>query len=269
MTNPRFMVSAFRSRIAWRHYLLATIGLGSLALMTSLAPIGQPTEYHSFVDQRSLYGIPNFLDVASNLPFLLAGTVGVIFSFRNHVGDARNAWLTLFIGITFVSLGSAYYHWTPTNTTLVWDRLPMTIAFMGLFAALVGEYVNPRLGKVLLFPAVLAGLFSVLYWDWSDDLRLYAWVQLLPLLTIPVLMLLYRPRYSHQWLLLAGFSLYALAKVAELLDREVFALTGSLVSGHSVKHLLAALGVFAVYWMVRSRHEFDSPTPQEASGLVS
>lgn len=255
---------------AWRHYLLGLIGLGSLAFMVSLAPFGQPTGYHSFVDQRSFFGIPNAPDVISNLPFLLVGIAGFRLYLKNRTGDARKtpdtqaAWLTLFAGVALVSVGSSYYHWAPTDESLVWDRLPMTIGFMGLFAALIGEYVHPRLGKILLGPAVLVGILSVLYWYGFDDLRFYAWVQLLPLLTIPVLMALYRPRYSHQWLLLAGFGLYALAKLAELYDREVFASTGSLVSGHSLKHVLAALGVFAVYWMIAKRRACDGHRPSFA-----
>jgi len=233
-------------------------------MLMSLDPVGQPLEYHRFADQRSVLGIPNFLDISSNLPFLVVGILGVLFCFRNQIEDSQAAWVTFFAGIAFVSLGSAYYHWAPTNKTLVWDRLPMTIGFMGLFAALIGEYVHPRLGKILLGPAVLVGILSVLYWYGFDDLRFYAWVQLLPLLTIPVLMVLYRPRYSHQWLLLAGFGLYALAKLAELYDREVFASTGSLVSGHSLKHVLAALGVFAVYWMIAKRRACDGHRPSFA-----
>jgi hypothetical protein len=237
----------------WRLYVLGAIVFGSLAFLLTLQPFGQPSEYHNFADRRTFFGIPNFLDVVSNLPFLLVGVFGLRYALRNRIGDMQSAWITLFAGVAFVSLGSAFYHWTPTNTTLVWDRLPMTIGFMGLFAAFVGEYVDERLGSRLLIPAVLIGLGSVLYWYLLDDLRVYVWVQALPLLSIPVLMVLYRPQYSHQWLLLVGFGLYALAKGAELFDTEILALTGSTVSGHSIKHLIAALSVYAVYWMVTRR----------------
>jgi len=257
MANERSIASEYSPRGSWRHYLLGLIVLGSLALILSLDPIAQPIEYHNFADRRSVFGIPNFLNVSSNLPFLLVGAVGLIFYFRGGIGHSRIAWMTFFTGVALVSLGSAYYHWAPTNETLVWDRLPMTIGFMGLFVALVAEYIHPRLAKILLVPAAMLGLLSVVYWYWSGDLRPYAWVQLLPLLTIPVLMVVFKPGYSHQWLLLAGFGLYMLAKVAEMYDRDVFAATGSIVSGHSLKHLLAASAVFAMYRMVVTRPALD------------
>jgi hypothetical protein len=127
----------------------------------------------------------------------------------------------------------------------------MTIGFMGLFAALLGEYVSDRLGALLLAPALLLGLASVAYWRWSDDLRFYYWIQLVPLLTIPVAMSLYRPRYSHRWLLLAALGWYALAKVAESKDSDIFVSSGGIISGHTVKHLLSALGCLSILLMIQ------------------
>jgi hypothetical protein len=129
----------------------------------------------------------------------------------------------------------------------------MTIAFTGLFVALLAEYVHTRLGDVLLVPMLLLGLFSVLYWERADDLRLYIWVQLIPLLTIPAVMLLFHARYSHSWLLAPALGLYVLAKVAEIYDREFFGFTGGALSGHSLKHVLAAAGCFTILWMLRVR----------------
>lgn len=229
------------------------IVVGSLALMMWQQPLEQNPEYHNFADRRAFFGIPNFLDVASNLAFLIVGLAGLNVCFRNDSGSLRNAWIVLFAGITLVSVGSAYYHWNPNNQTLVWDRLPMTIGFMGLFAALLGEYISERLGAFLLIPALLLGFSSVVYWHLFDDLRFYIWVQLIPLLTIPLVIILYRPKYSHQWLLLAALGCYALAKVSELFDKEIFALSRNSVSGHTIKHLLSALGCLVIVLMLRKR----------------
>jgi hypothetical protein len=70
-------------------------------------------------------------------------------------------WYVLFAGITLVSFGSAYYHWSPNDTILFWDRLPMTIGFIGLLVALFGEYIAQRLSRFLLIPALLLGVGSV------------------------------------------------------------------------------------------------------------
>jgi Ceramidase len=235
----------------WRDLLMAVVVFGSLAFMLAQTPFGQSPKYHHFADQRTFFGIANFLDVTSNLAFFICGVAGLRICLRSHPGSTRTAWIVLFAGVTLVSVGSAYYHSEPTSETLVWDRLPMTIGFMGLFAALLGEYVSDRLGAFLLAPALLLGLASVAYWRWSDDLRFYYWIQLVPLLTIPVAMSLYRPKYSHRWLLLVALGWYALAKVAEANDSEIFALSQGIISGHTIKHLLSALACLSIVWMIQ------------------
>jgi len=241
------------SKEGWRRVLLSAVVLGSLAFMLSLDPLGQSPGYHRLADQRTILGVPNFLDVGSNVAFLLVGFAGLVFSVPDRTVPLRSAWLTFFLGVAVVSGGSAYYHADPNDATLVWDRLPMTVAFMGLWAAILGEYVSERLGRILLAPAVLAGLFSVLYWHWSGDLRFYVWIQLISLVTVPLAMVLFRPRYTHQWLLLAALALYGVAKASEMYDREVFGLTRQLFSGHTLKHLLAASGCLVVLLMLAWR----------------
>ncbi len=242
----------------WRHLLMAAIVVGSLIAMFSLDPLAQPLEYHNFADRREFFGIPNFFDVASNLPFLFVGIAGLGICVANRLGEMRAAWIILFAGIALVSAGSAYYHWNPNSETLVWDRLPMTIGFMGLFAALLGEYVSERVGKILLVPALLLGAFSVFYWSRSDDLRLYIWVQLIPLLTIPIVMILYRARFSRAWMLLAALAFYAMAKLTELGDVKIFESSQNIISGHTIKHLLSAIGCLIILVMLRSRRPLES-----------
>ncbi|MGC2517790.1 MAG: hypothetical protein WA373_01595 [Burkholderiales bacterium] len=237
----------------WRHSVLLFIVLGSLAWIFSLEPLPQEAAYHEFADRRAVWGIPYGLDVLSNLPFLLVGIAGLRFCLRADLGAAGRAWTVVFAGVAFVSAGSAYYHWSPDNNTLLWDRLPMTIGFMGLVAALAGEYVSERLGALLLVPAVLLGFASVLYWHWADDLRLYYWVQLVPLLSIAAVMVLFEGRYSHQWVLIAALAWYVLAKVAEAYDVALFRNTAETISGHTIKHLLAATGCYSLLWMLQAR----------------
>lgn len=237
----------------WRHVLLLIIVFGSLALVFMMQPIGQDQAYHDFGDRRAYFGIPNLFDVISNLPFLFVGLAGMKFCFEHRSGGFMPAWFAFFAGVAMVSAGSGYYHLDPDNETLLWDRLPMTIALMGLFAALIAEYVNARLGRYILLPALLTGLSSVIYWQWSDDLRFYVWVQFFPLLIIPILMSLFQARYSRQRLLLVALACYMLAKLLEAYDRETFTLTNGLLSGHSLKHLLAALGCLSLLVMLSTR----------------
>jgi hypothetical protein len=224
-------------------------------------PIAQNPSYHNFADQRSWAGIPNALNVLSNLPFLVVGVAGVWLlasksrsAARVELIDARERWayVLLFIGAGFTSLGSAYYHWAPSNSTLVWDRLPMAVGFMGLLAAVIAERISVRAGVVLLGPLVAAGIASVSYWRWTElqgrgDLRFYILVQFLSLLIILFLILLMPPRYTRGADFMVAIGFYALAKVLEVLDAPVMAL-GGIVSGHTLKHLAVAA---AIAWLLR------------------
>ena len=215
-------------------------------------PIAQDPSYHFFHDQRMFFGIPNFFNVTTNIPFLFVGILGLQWLMKStnekYKQEISFSYSTLFIGVSFVAIGSGYYHLWPSNETLVWDRLPMTIVFMALFAIIIGEFISVRFGKPLLFTLLIFGFISVVYWHYTEsqnngDLRLYVLVQFLPLLLIPIILLLFNPSFTlpiGYWLLLGA---YLLAKVLEEYDSEVFNIL-PLLSGHSLKHLAAAFGVF-------------------------
>jgi len=242
--------------VAW-----AAVFVGAwLAVLGLVEPIAQDPGYHAFADRRALLGLPNAADVLSNLGFLAAGLWGWRACARGHFRhpSERRAWRLLFAAVIATAAGSAWYHLAPDTSRLVWDRLPMAIAFMALLAALIGERADTRLGARLLWPLVALGVASVAWWAWTEhagsgDLRAYALVQFLSLLAAAALLLRHRAPYSHAigyWLALAG---YALAKLAEYADRGCFAVSGERFSGHSAKHLLAAAGVAALAWMLTCR----------------
>jgi Ceramidase len=211
----------------------------SLAGLLLLPPIAQDQSYHQFADQRAIFGIPNFWNVVSNLPFLAVGGAG-LWRFRDDP-----ATIVLFLGIFLTGIGSSYYHWNPNDRTLFWDRLPMTLAFAAILALVVAERVNARAGAILLWPALAIGLFSLLLWLWTDDLRLYFWVQFFPGLALLLLFLLYPPKYTGTYYWIIAVGLYTLAKVFEFSDHAIFS-AGYLLSGHTLKHLSAAAACFAI-----------------------
>jgi hypothetical protein len=236
-----------------RALLIVFPAVAALAAVLLLAPIAQDPAYHEFADRRGLLGIPNFLNIASNLAFLAVGIAGIALCAMQKGLGARWAWLTCFTGVALVFFGSAYYHLAPDNGTLVWDRLPMSLGFMALSVAVLADYINPRLEKILLAPAIILGLASVIYWHYTDDLRPYVLVQFLPLLMLPALLFLFRGTRQDRGFLLAALLIYMLSKLAEHFDHALFELSGEIVSGHSLKHLLAATALFAIYWMLRRR----------------
>jgi hypothetical protein len=247
--------------------LAPAVVIAILALL--LAPIPQPLTYHNFADHRAWLGIPNFGDVASNLPFAAVGLWGLIVLFtpgKTKFLDPRERWLyfVMFSALILTAWGSAYYHLAPDNGRLVWDRIPIMIVFMALLAAVIAERVSVNTG-LTLFPVLeTVGVASVLYWRSSElrgqgDLRFYAAVQVYAILIL-LLALLLPPRYTRgsDFVVVVGF--YALAKVLEEADRPVFAI-GRLVSGHTLKHLAAAAAGYWVLRMLRRR------APSKISGL--
>lgn len=227
--------------------LLLIVALSVTATFMLVLPIPQDPNYHRFADTRALLGIPHFWNVASNLAFVAVGLAGLILLARAAQRGARPEpaeWLFC-AAILTVGPGSAWYHLDPTTASLFWDRLPMTVGFMALTAALFGDALGARWGRWSLGPLVAVGVGTVLYWRFTEqsgagDLRAYGLVQFLPLVLIPLLGALcgFR-RYRFRYLGLA-LLFYLLAKGAELGDLLLFDVAGG-VGGHAVKHLLAAL----------------------------
>ena len=235
--------------------MLALFGLtaASLGSLLLLPPIPQDQSYHQFADQRAICGIPNFWNVVSNLPFLAIGAVGL----RRFRDDPATA--VFFLGVFLTGIGSSYYHWNPNDDTLFWDRLPMTLAFAAILSLVVQERVNAKTGAILLWPALAVGLFSLLLWRWTDDLRLYFWVQFFPGLAVILLFLLYPPKYTGTRYWIAAGVLYALAKVFEFTDEAIYS-AGNFLSGHTLKHLAAAAACFAILRYFQTRRLITWPS---------
>lgn len=236
-------------------------GLAGLAGVAALLapPIPQDLAYHRFADTRAWVGVPNALNVLSNAGFVLVGALGLAFvlgaaSAGRAFQEPGERWpyAVFFGGLLLTGVGSAYYHWAPDNARLAWDRLPLAITLMGLLAATIAERVGVTVALRLLGPLVAVGVGSVAYWRWTEqqgagDLRLYALVQFCPIVAVPLMLWWLAPRYTRGGDLLAAAATYAAAKVPELLDGSVLSAT-RVVSGHTLKHLLAAL---AGYWVLR------------------
>ncbi len=267
MTNhtqaPQTSSTAFRIRLAiLLGLLLLAVGLVYSPLLNHMVTTkGQDASYHRFADERTLLGIPNCLNVVSNVPFVIVGMLGLWFIFSvsptsgTFISRAeRWPFVCLFIGVGLTGFGSSYYHWAPDNQRLVWDRLPMSIAFMSFFASTIAERISLKAGIRLLVPLLILGAGSVWYWRWTEeqgsgDLRLYGVVQFYPLAVIPIMLILFPPRYTGTGYIWGTLGWYVLAKLLEThtLDRGILE-AGNIVSGHTLKHLAAATGA---YWILR------------------
>lgn len=235
--------------------LLVAVALAGGLGAALLPPIHQDLAYHDFADRRAILGIPYGLNVLSNVGFLLVGAWAFARVARaSQPPWQRGAGLLFAAGLVLTGLGSAWYHAAPSNAALVWDRLPLSALFPTVFAVAIGDRVSERAGRLLLVPLVISALASVLWWQRTDDLRAYAVAQFLPLLLIPLMLALFAGRRPARPLL-AGVVVYAAGKLAEVSDGAVLAV-GGLVSGHTLKHLLAALAAIGiVQWLAPARAE--------------
>ena len=268
----------FCDRVVGRFHLLSpkngtalllglAVGIGLLMLRLEIEhplALTQPATYHNFADQRSVLGLPNFWNVASNLPFAVIGIWGMVFLFpgtgERHQAfiDPRERWpyLVLFLGLFLTAFGSAWYHLAPSNATLVWDRLPMAITFAAFIAAVIAERISVSAGVKLVPFLVLFSLGTVVQWYYSElqrrgDLGWYAALQIYAVLVLLIAPLL-KPRYSWNSDFLMVFALYALAKICETFDQRIYWL-GHVISGHSLKHLAAAAAGYRILRMLQQR----------------
>lgn len=228
--------------------VLVLVGLMAASLLALLLvpPLFQDQSYHQFADQRKFLGIPNFWNVISNLPFIAVGAAG-LWRFHRHPVT-----IVLFSGMVLTGFGSAYYHLNPTDATLFWDRLPMTLCFAAILAVIIQERVDERAGALMLWLLLAIGISSILFWRWTGDLRLYAWAQFFPFLALLLILLLFPPRYTGTAYWIIAIGLYALAKLFEHYDQEIFSMV-SILSGHTFKHFAAAAASFAILLLFLKR----------------
>lgn len=251
--------------------IIVALSIVAMIVVFNLAPIPQDPAYHNFADQRYVMHIANFFNVLSNLPFVIIGLMGIRLVRQGlAVGGLpklKAMYLMFFVGVFLTGFGSAYYHLQPGNQTLLWDRLPMTIAFMALFCAIVGEYISTPLAQQLFAPLLIVGIVSVIYWYVTErgnhgDLRLYVLVQFLPIVLIPLILWLFDSPLHNDKYLWGIIGAYAVSKLFEQLDVQLYTLF-SVLSGHTLKHLTAAFGALIFYWALQrqccsQKKELDS-----------
>lgn len=237
--------------------------LAAVALAITLACFGpavaQYANYHAFADQRVLWGLPFAMDVLSNLPFALLGVWGLV-RLRNwqrplarRVGFAVqlpcDAQLPLgrlfFAGLLLTALCSSYYHLQPNDLGLAIDRMGMLAAFAGLMGLAAADRISARAGQWTAAAVLALGPVAVAMWALTGNLLPWSVVQGGGMLLI-VCLALRKPLIGARGVPLVAVAWYVLAKVLELGDHQVLAWTDGLVSGHTLKHLAAAMAAWPV-----------------------
>lgn len=261
-------------RIAVLAFVAALVGL----VVWRLGPLPQDPRYHAFADTRAFLGLPRAADVLSNVPFAIVGLLGLAALRHEPLDDApRHAAYRLYCGTgVLTALGSAWYHARPTSATLVWDRLPLAAMLAAFLVIVLGEHVGPAAFRALAAATTVA-VASVAWWAGTEgvgmgDLRPYLFVQAGAVALVPVAIALFPAADGLGRWRLGAWGLYGLAKVLEAADAWVFAASGGLVSGHTLKHLVAgaasALPLYVV-WVGPASQAKRSEAPLRSSSTRS
>ncbi|MEE2657712.1 MAG: alkaline phytoceramidase [Candidatus Latescibacterota bacterium] len=264
-----------------RHRVIASVVVALAFALLTRAPIAQDQAYHLFADQRPLFGIPNASNVLSNLGFLIVGLIGLRRCWCSfaagpspHFTHPAGAfpWVVFFVGLTLTASGSAYYHWAPSDDTLFWDRLPLSTTYTSLIAAVIFERVGPRQGFFAVPLLLVFGVGSVGYWHHTEaagegDLRYYLFGQATAVVLVPLMVGLLPARLTAGSDYLLAIAAYALAKLAEVEDSWVFSL-GQWVSGHTLKHLFAAVAAGVLLRMLSRRSRITPAGALESPGTA-
>ena len=237
----------------------AVIALYCLLRLT-WGPLPQDPAYHLLADTRRLLGIiPQAGDVITNLAILVAGLFGLALRTDMAVAaEERMAVNALIAASILTAFGSAYYHWAPANSTLIWDRLPIAIVLVSLLALVMADRLHPLFAREALWPFMALAVVSVVLWGISEamgqgDVLLYLTVRIGTGAAIAFLLILRQPRYTGmKWLVAALFCEIVMA-IFERFDHEIFRLTDGFVSGHNAKHVMAGVALAFVFWWLRVR----------------
>lgn len=258
-----------------------TLLLFVVAVMLPAFP--QAAHYHAFADQRTWLRIPYAMDVLTNLPLLLAG---VALALRLHryarttaqrrPGLALPMWWWLLalaaVGFALTALASSLYHWQPDDMGVLWDRLAMSLIFAAVIGLAVGQIADAMTAATMTLLTLAMAALALLVWIASNNFSPWIVVQaggMLLLLSIAVIQ-----RQADTWQgvpqlpLLALIGWYSLAKLAEWGDHAVFVFTHGLLSGHSLKHVLAAMAAWPLLQMLyNAQAALSDPSANELLAL--
>lgn len=243
------------------YLLLAVLVLITAAIFGP--SVAQSAHHHDFADRRVWGSVPFAMDVLSNLPFALWGVLGLgaVVSLSRQ-GKPLSGQLALaavfFGGLLLTAAASAWYHWLPNDGGLALDRLGMTVAFAGLLGLAAAGRVSLRAGWSLAASILVLGSFSI--WVWATSANVLPWALLqfggMAMVVCLAFVKALLGALPVRWGVV--IAIYALAKLAEVADHQIYDLTSHLVSGHSLKHVVASLAAWPVLaalqgWMVERK----------------
>lgn len=209
-------------------------------------PIKDKQSFFNFADKRFIFGVANGMDVISNLAFFIFGVMGLRNAFKSSLSKVAFYQCLLYsTAIILTCFGSSYFHLNPNPDTLVWDRLPMTMGFSAVIGMTLSERVNEKLGLITTLILIPTGFFTIFGHKFGlITLRPYIVLQFGCLAFIALMMLLSTDKRGTNTFYWSALGFYVLAKIFEVYDHQIFFFSGYFVSGHTLKHLAAAIATW-------------------------
>lgn len=232
-------------------------------------PLSQAASYHHFADERALGVLHNASDVLSNLVILAAGAMNLRWVIRHASSQPSQfpGMLVAAFGLILTAFGSAWYHAAPSDSTLVWDRFPMTIVFAGILAMLWTSVTRQRVGWVQMLILVVVSLGTIGYWLAFNSLWPYAILQFGGLALIVGMTVARKVDGLFAWIMLIVF--YAIAKVFESFDWQVWDLSHHLFAGHALKHIASGLAGAALILVANASQRSSVDVVLERRSAIS
>ena len=229
--------------------VLLGVVLALLAVAIFGPSVAQPGHLHGFADQRSWWGISCAMDVLSNLPFALWGVLGLAclaWKKRDISVEQRGLAALFFVGLLVTAAASSWYHWQADDAGLAIDRLGMVVAFAGLLGLAAADRISQRAGVALGLAVLVLGPISVEVWSVTGNVLAWAALQFggMGLVLWLACMKPVRGALTVRWGLV--IMIYLVAKLFEQADEAVYVLSSQLVSGHSIKHVVASCAALPV-----------------------
>ncbi len=227
--------------------------------------VPQHSEWLYFADHRSFAGIPNFLNVISNLFFIFIGVCGLRFVFVSQLRSygfefewERVAPSVFFFGVLVQGIGSIWFHIEPSASRLIWDQFPLTFIFIGIFGILVGDRIQSDTVQSIYGPSLFLTSLSVGWWIWvivngsGFDIKPYFFVQFFPLLAMLIVLIFFPGRYTREidyWRVLL---FYACGGFFGAYDRQAFDIL-IVISGETLGHIFMAGAAWQLLSMFQNR----------------
>lgn len=241
-----------------KNTMLLMVGLFLISMIgQALGMFHLSGHYHEFIDSRGFFGIDRFFDTVSNIGFLI---VGALFVKEIFLKDQKDFNLILIaIGSILVFFGSSFYHLLPTDARLLWDRLPISMVFAGIlsYSLFANNLIPEKYKNKFNVGYLLFSICSVVFWyvgslQQQTWLGPYVFVQFGGILTL-IYIALKGENKSFNKKIWAVLMWYILAKLCEHFDQSIFNLTHELFSGHTLKHVFAAIALY--YWFPKESKE--------------